>query len=68
MPFKMIEEVEVLEAGMAVRIDAIETRMGRLEESVSFVSEFRQLLRAEMAKHLGHVPTEISVLVGTCFR
>lgn len=32
MSFKMIEEV--LEAGMVERIDAIEVRMGRLEESV----------------------------------
>lgn len=65
----MIEDDEVSEAGMAMRIDTIETRMGRLEESLqSFVSEFRQLLKAEKAKHLGYVPTENMVLVGTCCR
>lgn len=49
----------MLEAGMTMKIDAVETRMERLEEFVqSFVSEFRQLLRAEMAKHLGHVLTK----------
>ncbi|CAI8607943.1 unnamed protein product [Vicia faba] len=54
----MIEE-EKLEAEMVERIDAIEVRMGGLEEAVkSFKLEFRQLLRTKMPKHLGHIPVK----------
>lgn len=42
---------------MAMRIEAIETRIERLDESLqSFVSELHQLLKAEMTKHLWYVP------------
>lgn len=47
------------EEGLAERTDTIEARMKRLEEFVKlFKLEFHQLLRTEMMKHLGHIPTE----------
>ncbi|KAK2406006.1 hypothetical protein QL285_041795 [Trifolium repens] len=51
----MVEDDEISDA----RVLAIQARMERLEHSIkSFVPEFRQLLRAEMVKHLGYVPME----------
>lgn len=59
MPFKMVEEGEVLDARTVERIDALKARIGRFEESVNFVMpEFRQSLKIEMEKLFGNVPME----------
>lgn len=49
----MIKEEEVLEAGKAEKIDTIEARMGRFEESVNstvaeIMEEFIQLMREKV--------------------
>lgn len=48
---------------MNERIDTLEARMGRSEETVKsfvaeFLAEFRQLLRTKVARHLGVASTE----------
>lgn len=59
MPFKMIEEGEVLDARTVERIDVLEAKIGRFEEYVKFVmAEFCQSLKIEMEKLFGNVPME----------
>lgn len=56
--FKMTKKDEELDARTVERMEALEKRIGRFEESIKFImAEFRQSVRAEMEKLL-EVPTE----------
>lgn len=62
----MTKKDEELDARMIERMEVLETRIGRFEESIrSIMAEFRQSLRAEM-ENGWRFPPRILALVGAC--